>query len=222
MVKAWGKLFNLGDDVIPQALRRDPNFLGKFDDIAKNNNLGLDADGIADLLKSPTLKTNPSKWDNVEGVLDGLKRASDSRIPGLEVQHKKFPTPAEGKSPFVLKNAKQYQAEACRCVSGGDANLSFEKGGRSFDDIGADGSLIDRKYGHGKSVFNLDGSVKNQIRANKILQLGEAQVRAANGTPVKWEVSTELGADGIQELFDNAGIDIEVVHVMQQTIINLE
>lgn len=114
----------------------------------------------------------------------------------------------------MLSNAKKYQAEAS-----GDAALSFEKNGVSFDNI-KDGKLIDRKYGHGDSVFNADGSVKNQTRANSIREQGIRQIEAADGAPVKWEVSTQKGADGIQDLFDNAGIDIEVVHVPQITIVN--
>ncbi len=82
------------------------------------------------------------------------------------------------------------------------------------------GKLIDRKYGHGPSVFNADGSIKNQSRVNSILEQGQRQLNASGGTPVRWEVSTELGADGIQNVFDNAGFDIEVIYVPQLTIIN--
>ena len=220
LVNAWKKMDDLGTDIIPDALRKDPNFLSKFDDVAKNNNLGLDADGISDVLKSPSLKVDastglPLKWDNPDGVLDAIKRTTDSGVDGVSISHKKFPTPADGNDSFVLKNAKQYQGEAS-----GDAGLSFDKDGVSFDNVTADGKLVDRKYGHGPSVFNADGTVKNRTRADSILEQGQRQIDGAGGAPVRWEVSTELGADGIQDLFDNAGIDIEVVHIAQQTIIN--
>lgn len=39
LVDSRGKLFNLGDDVVPQALRRDPDFLKKFDDVANDADL---------------------------------------------------------------------------------------------------------------------------------------------------------------------------------------
>jgi hypothetical protein len=227
LVDSWGKLFNLGDDVVPQALRRDPNFLGKFDDVAKNNTLGLDADGVSDLLKSPSTKIDavtgqPLKWDNPDGVLDAIRRTSDSGVDGVSISHKKFPTPGDGSDPFVLKNAKQYQAEAS-----GDAGLSFDKNGVSFDNVDVDGKLVDRKYGH-SSVFNADGTVANQTRANSILDQAERQLNAVGGdaSKIRWEISSEGGANGIERLFlDNPrgfpGLeDIEVVHVAQQTIIN--
>ena len=69
-------------------------------------------------------------------------------------------------------------------------------------------------------MFNADGSVKNTSRAQSIIDQGRAQINAAQGTPVRWEVSTELGTDGIQELFENEGIDIIVDYVPQITIIN--
>lgn len=224
---AWKKLDDLGEAIIPASLRKDPNFLSKFDDVAKNNNFRLDADGVSNLLKSPTTKLNPSTFDNPEGVLDAIRRTSDAGVDGVSISHKKFPTPSEGSGPFVLKNAKQYQAEAS-----GDAGLSFDKGGRSFDNVTSDGKLIDRKYGHGPSVFNEvdDGfggkviTIKDQNRANSILQQAQAQVNAAGGSPIRWEISTNLGARGIRQLFDNpansqAIRNIEVVYIPQVTII---
>ena len=71
--KAWDKL----DEAGLTALRKDPIQLQKFDNIVKNNNLGLDADGLGDLLKKPTTKIDaatglPLKWDNPDKVLDCL------------------------------------------------------------------------------------------------------------------------------------------------------
>lgn len=107
----------------------------------------------------------------------------------------------------------------------------FDKGGRSFDNINDAGKLVDRKYGHGKSVFNevddgfggKDIKIKNQTRVNKILEQAQGQVDAAGGSPIKWEVSTDLGARGIRQVFDQLGSpavkNIEVVYVPQLTVI---
>jgi len=66
-------------------------------------------------------------------------------------------------------------------------------------------------------------SVGNQNRVNSILKQAEIQVNAAGGTPIKWEISTELGAKGIKDLFsksDNLLIQsIEVKYVPQIQII---
>ncbi|MTI30957.1 hypothetical protein [Xanthovirga aplysinae] len=208
LVDGWKSFKNVGLDDLATNTKQ----LQKFDDLVKNNNLGLDTKGLEDLLSARTA-TKGLPWEHPDKVLDATKRASDANIDRVSI--KGFPTPAEGNTSFVLNNAKQYQREAS-----GDAFLSFDKGGRSFDNVTFDGTLIDRKYGHGPSIFNADGTVHNQSRANSILNQGREQIAAAGGTPVKWEVSTELGADGIQALFDDAGINIEVVHVAQQTIIN--
>ena len=190
----------------------DVSFLQKFDDIVKDNNLNLNSNSLEELLNARTI-TNNLPWEHPDKVLDAVKRASDGNIDAVTI--KGFPTPSEGNTSFILANAKQYQLEAS-----GDALLSFEKGGRSFDNVTPDGKLIDRKYGHGSSVFNPDLSIKNQSRVDKIMQQATDQVAAANGQPIRWEISTELGADGIQNLFDINNINIEVIHFAQQTIIN--
>ena len=109
--------------------------------------------------------------------------------------------------------------------------MSLEKASTSWDNIDDAGKLIDRKYGHGTSVFNEvdDGfggkiiSVKNQTRANSIIEQATRQVNAAGGTPIKWEISTELGAKGIKKLFDESDNillkNIDVVFIPQIKII---
>lgn len=207
-VDSWNSLRKAGFD----DLARNPIQLQKFDEIVTSNNLGLDAVGLENLLKAKTATKN-LPWEHPDKILDAVKRGSDGGVDGISI--KGFPEPADGNTSFVLSNAKQYQKEAS-----GDALLSFDKNGVSFDNVTPDGKLIDRKYGHGSSVFNADGSIKNQSRVNSILEQGQRQLNASGGTPVRWEVSTELGADGIQDVFDNAGFDIEVIYVPQLTIIN--
>jgi len=130
----------------------------------------------------------------------------------VSLSHRKFPAPADGTDSFTLKNAKQYQAEAS-----GDAALSFDKAGVSFDNV-ANGKLIDRKFGH-SSVFDSAGNVANQSRADSILEQANRQLQAADGNPIRWEISSQGGANGIRNLFLQEGINIEVIHVPQITII---
>ena len=220
MVEAWSSFKKVGLD----DLAKNPVQLQKFDDLVKSNNLGLDAKGLEDLLSAP--KAKGLAWDNPDGVLDAVKRASDGNISDLSISHKKFPE--SGSDNFVLKNAKQYQAEAS-----GDAALSFNKGGVSFDDIAPDGKLVDRKYGHSSSIFDKVEDdlltvyeVKNQSRAQSILDQAQRQLNAVggDGSKLRWEISTADGAGGIKQLFEaNSGAisgiaDIEVINVAQKVI----
>ena len=145
-------------------------------------------------------------------------------------------------SSWVLDNAKKYQGTPIRNADGklisgsGDANLSFEYNGTSFDNV-IDGKLIDNKFGHGSSVFkesddmfsefidevnDLDNNItiKNPKRVKAILKQAERQIKAADGkVEIEWHVSTELGAKGIQKLFDNVKptpINIKVKYIKQQ------
>lgn len=199
-------LSDLSDDIVQ---------LERFEKLSKANNLGLNENGIIDILKSPQKKGQ--SWDNPGKVLESIERASISGVEGLNIEHKKFPTPGENVDGFVLKNAKQYQAEAS-----GDAGLSFMKNGVSFDDVAADGKLIDRKYGHGASIFDKDGDVINNARADSLLEQANRQIVAAGGdaTKIRWEISSALGAQGIKDLFSARGIDIEVVWKEQKLVVN--
>ncbi len=137
----------------------------------------------------------------------------------------------------MLDNAKKYQGTPIRDANGklisgsGDANLSFEYNGTSFDNV-IDGILIDNKFGHGSSVFkesddmfsefinesnDLDNiTIKNQKRVDAILKQAKRQIRAVGGNvEIEWHVSTELGAKGIQKLFktQNPPIKIDVKYI---------
>ena len=54
---------------------------------------------------------------------------------------------------------------------------------------------------------------------------GRAGYGTEDGSKIRWEISTDLGSDGIEQLFlDNASrfpgmVDIQVVKVAQQTIL---
>lgn len=138
----------------------------------------------------------------------------------------------------MLDNAKKYQGTPIRNADGklisgsGDANLSFEYNGTSFDNV-IDGKLIDNKFGHGGSVFketddmfsefidevnDLDNiTIKNQKRVTAILKQAERQIKAVDGkVEIEWHVSTQLGAKGIQKLFNDKGFNIKVKWIKQQ------
>lgn len=204
-----GKLKAAGLEVLANDIAQ----LEKFAKIVKTNNLGLDEDALLDVLKAPQRKGQ--SWDNPEKILDAVERSSSAGIDGLSIEHKKFPTPGENVSGYVLKNAKQYQAEGS-----GDAGLSFKKNGVSFDDVAPDGKLVDRKYGHGTAVFDEDGGVINEARAGSIRDQIQRQVDAVGGdaSKVRWEISTDLGAKGISKLIQDLNLPpIEVKWVMQNT-----
>mgnify|MGYP003304414832 CR=1 FL=1 len=61
---------------------------------------------------------------------------------------------------------------------------------------------------------------KNPKRAEAILNQAKRQIDAVDGkVEIEWHVSTELGAKGIQKLFDNAKpapINIKVKYIKQQ------
>ena len=208
MADAWTIFKNAELEI----LARNPLQLQKFNDLVKNNQLGLELKGFEDLLLAPKVKG--LRWDNPDGVLDAIKRASDAKIDFLSINHKNFPE--AGSDNFVLKNAKQYQTEAS-----GDAALSFNKGGVSFDDVASDGKLVDRKWGHGKSIFDEERGVINESRAQSLLDQAQRQMNAVGGdaSKIRWEISTPEGLAGIKNLFLNNNIEIEVVHKAQMTII---
>ena len=121
LVEGWKVFKKAGFDDLALNTKQ----LKQFSEIAGNNNLNIDAKGLEDLLKAPSAKIDkatglPLKWDHPDQILDAVQRASDANISGLSISHKKFPTLANGTDNFVLKNAKQYQAEASF-----DAGLSF-------------------------------------------------------------------------------------------------
>ena len=224
-LKAW-KVF---DRVFP-TLRNNPTQLQRFTQLAANNNLGLNASKLEDLLKSRT-STGNLPWEHPENILSAVERSSNANIAGTKIGIKKFPAPEDGSTTFISNNAKQYQLEAS-----GDVYLSFEvthgSNSASFDNIDNAGRLIDRKWGH-SGIFNKDANgvitVSNNTRIQSALTQADKQVKAANGRPIRWEISTELGADGLRQAFQNLLStsvfdvrirNIEVVYVPQLNIIN--
>jgi hypothetical protein len=94
--------------------------------------------------------------------------------------------------------------------------------------------LVDRKFGHGNSIFKeinngvgeVNIVVHNDARIEAIFDQLSKQLKAVsnNGSKVKWEISTELGAKGIEELFKRnpkniLGLEnVEVVHIQKNII----
>ncbi len=205
VVRAWEVMLGSPDAGV-QTMSSDVEVLQKFDELLHNNQLGLDETGLAEILNSAGVKGQ--QWDFPQNVLDAVKRASDANIPGLRITHKKFPESQVGSSGGYLIPAKLYQADAS-----GDANLSFEIGGRSFDNVSEDGTLIDRKFGYGQSIFDLieddfgqvDLIVKNDSRIISLLEQAKGQLNAAQGQSIRWEISTSTGAMGIEQIFNGHG-----------------
>lgn len=219
-LKGWKAFYNFPN------LRIDATQLQKFKNLVTNNNLGLSAEDIAKLIDSRTASRG-LQWEHPEELLSAIERASVANISGTKISIKGFPTPEDGSVSFTLSNAKQYQLEAS-----GDALLSFDittgSFSASFDNINSSGKLIDRKWGH-SGIFEKNAAtgaitIKNQDRVNSALAQAQRQVDAANGKPIRWEISTELGADGLRQSFQNAADSrirsIEVVWIPQITIIN--
>ena len=208
LITYWEKI-KLSLDPGISAKSIDISFLNKFDNIVKNNNLGLDVDGLTEILNAAVVKGQ--QWDFPENILDAVQRASDSNISGILVSHKKFPVSSS--NPYVLRNAKQYQYEASL-----DANLNFELNGVSFDNID-NGILIDRKFGHSSSIWDSDGNIININRIESLREQAFRQINASNGVPIRWEISTSEGAANLNQYFIDNGINIQVIHIAQKTFI---
>lgn len=126
-------------------------------------------------------------------------------LPKIEISGKRFPT-----GSWVLEQAKKYQAKFS-----GDADLSFNLNGVSFDAVKKD-KLIDTKFGHANAVFDPETlDVVNKNRSKSLLEQAQRQKGAIDGTDYKieWHISTELGANGIRKLFEENNVDwIKVIH----------
>jgi hypothetical protein len=223
VVRPWEVMVG-SSDVGVQAMRSDVEVLQKFDELLQNNQLGLDETGLTEILNAAGAKGQ--QWDFPQNILDAVKRASDANIPGLRITHKKFPESQVGSSGGYLIPAKLYQADAS-----GDANLSFEIGDRSFDNVSEDGKLVDRKFGYGQSIFDriendfgeVEINVHNPARIKSLLTQAKSQLDATHGHQIKWEVSTEIGAEGIRSIFignfpelleDFPGVDFHLIEVV--------
>lgn len=140
-------------------------------------------------------------------------------LPNIQITIKRFPT-STGKLGYILQKARAYQAK----ISGGDANIGYKVGNRTFD--GYDKSrnvLLEAKFGHGDAIFDNDFNVKvsNPVatkRAEGLLKQAREQIDAAGGTAIEWHISSEKGAAGMRELFKQNGIDeskIKVIHTKE-------
>lgn len=228
LVEGWEVLHKSG---VGDAVRKNITKLNELNGLLKKNNLGWQKADFENFLTRPTDKP----WDNVDEVITALKRTSDANIDGVTLSYKKFPQPKDGSYSYVLDQAKKYQGgpgydNAGNIVKGsGDANLSFDYNGVSFDNLTTDGTFIDRKFGQGNSIFDkvasdfgeFDIVVKNDSRINSLLDQAKRQINAAGGKPIRWEISTELGADGIKQVFSNPaftnrfpGVDFSKIDVV--------
>ena len=102
----------------------------------------------------------------------------------------------------------------------------------SFDDF-KDGVLIDRKFGHGNSIFLKEGSELSEIniinhdRVNSLIEQARRQILSAGNRKIRWEIQTELGAEGLKQVFNNPllkttypGIDFTKLEIKYVQIFN--
>ncbi|GGJ93631.1 hypothetical protein GCM10011583_26390 [Streptomyces camponoticapitis] len=85
--------------------------------------------------------------------------------------------------------------------------------GRDVDFDGWDSAgqkFKEAKFGYGGKV-RPDGTLE-PAQATKWVEQARRQVRAANGKPVEWNFSNKQAADAAQKAFDDAGVDVDVVH----------
>lgn len=79
--------------------------------------------------------------------------------------------------------------------------------------------MIDRKFGHNSVILDADGNIINERRIESLVEQANRQLNAANGKPVRWEISSAQGAANLNQYFIDNGINISVVHVAQVTIL---
>ncbi|AQU66956.1 Tox-REase-5 domain-containing protein [Streptomyces niveus] len=85
--------------------------------------------------------------------------------------------------------------------------------GRDVDFDGWDSAgqkYKEAKFGYGGKV-RPDGTLE-PAQATKWVEQARRQVRAANGKPVEWNFSNKQAADAAQKAFDDAEVDVDVVH----------
>ncbi|MFD3520972.1 Tox-REase-5 domain-containing protein [Streptomyces sp. NPDC058653] len=89
--------------------------------------------------------------------------------------------------------------------------------GRDVDFDGWDSAgqkYKEAKFGYGGKV-RPDGTLE-PAQATKWVEQARRQVRVANGKPVEWNFSNKQAADAAQKAFDDAGVDVDVVHTPWQ------
>jgi hypothetical protein len=125
-------------------------------------------------------------------------------------------SPAKGSGPgrwrarneSMPERARKYQEQ----VTGAERGQVYEVNGRNFDGY-RDGVLLDAKAEGYASFIDKDGRFKKWFDVQReLLDPAQKQLSAAQGTKIRWHVAEKSFADALTELFENRGINIDVVH----------
>jgi hypothetical protein len=148
-------------------------------------------------------------------------------LEGIVIKKQKFPNI----DTWPARNAKAYQGEGMNGAS--DIAITFVNAPHksTFDAIGRDGVLIDRKWGH-KGIFEVDEDTRDLItmkppRDEKMLAQISRQLRLVgnDGSKVRWEISGSAEDAALIEKFFHdqskiPGIDlVKVVYVPQKRLL---
>lgn len=111
---------------------------------------------------------------------------------------------------FMSKRAARYQQQ----ITGRPVSQAYVVKGVRFDGY-KKGVLIEAKGKGYANKFNNDLTPKQwfQKGSRSLIDQADRQLRAAQGTPVRWYVAEEKAARAIRKLLEQSGLDkIEVVH----------
>ncbi|MFP8883738.1 MULTISPECIES: Tox-REase-5 domain-containing protein [Streptomyces] len=106
----------------------------------------------------------------------------------------------------------RYQEQVSGVKRGKEYLVKNPKGGRDVEFDGWDSqrqTYLEAKFGYGKYVK--DGELPQDVRDRWVKQ-AQTQVNAAGGRPVEWHFSNKSAAEAAQEAFEDAGINVKVVH----------
>ncbi|MFP8907109.1 Tox-REase-5 domain-containing protein, partial [Streptomyces atacamensis] len=106
----------------------------------------------------------------------------------------------------------RYQEQVSGVKRGKEYLVKNPKGGRDVEFDGWDSqrqTYLEAKFGYGKYVK--DGELPQDVRDRWVKQ-AQSQVNAAGGKPVEWHFSNKSAAEAAQEAFEDAGINVKVVH----------
>ncbi|WP_405613503.1 Tox-REase-5 domain-containing protein [Streptomyces sp. NBC_01508] len=113
----------------------------------------------------------------------------------------------------AMERWMRFQEQVSGVKRGKEYGVKDPDTGRDVDFDGWDSAgqkYKEAKFGYGGKV-RPDGTLE-PAQATKWVEQARRQTRAANGKPVEWNFSNKQAADAAQKAFDDAGVDVDVVH----------
>lgn len=113
----------------------------------------------------------------------------------------------------AMERWMRFQEQVSGVKRGKEYGVKDPDTGRDVDFDGWDSAgqkFKEAKFGYGGKV-RPNGTLE-PAQATKWVEQARRQVRAANGKPVEWNFSNKQAADAAQKAFDDAGVDVDVVH----------